>query len=126
MFAFGVDTDYANGVTGGGGTPDEDRGGEFAGTTVSGSVSGSAFLGTLATVNIDRSEVTIMGTISGGEAFGIRARKTVSVPSVASAFLGLSVNPYQVTCQSYARYACSNGPPQLVYITSNNYTCACP
>lgn len=123
VFAFGVDTDFANGVMGGG-SPEVDKGGEFGGTTVSGSVSGSAFSGTLATVSLERSEVTIMGAISGGNAFGVRTRKTISVPSVASAFLGLSVNPYQVTCQSYARYACSNGPPQLVHI--NTYTCACP
>ena len=123
VFAFGVDTDFADGVTGGAGVV-ADKGGEFAGTTVSGSVSGSAFSGILATVSLERSEVTINGTVTGGDAFGIRTRKTVSVPSVASAFLGLSVNPYQVTCQSYARYACSNGPPQLVHV--NTYTCACP
>ena len=88
------------------------------------SKSGMAFSGILATISLERSEVTINGTVTGGDAFGIRTRKTVSVPSVASAFLGLSVNPYQVTCQSYARYACSNGPPQLVHV--NTYTCACP
>lgn len=122
VFAFGVDTDFADGVTGAGN--DTDKGGEFGGTTVSGSVSGSAFSGTLATVSLERSEVTINGVVTGGDAFGVRARKTISVPSVASSFLGLSLNPYQVTCQSYARYACSNGPPQLVHV--NAYTCACP
>ncbi|TXT38597.1 MAG: hypothetical protein FD138_317, partial [Planctomycetota bacterium] len=83
VFAFGVDTDFADGVMGGG-SPEVDKGGEFGGTTVSGSVSGSAFSGTLATVSLERSEVTIMGAISGGNAFGVRTRKTISVPSVAS------------------------------------------
>ena len=75
-------------------------------------------------ISANRSEVTLAGVLTGGSAFGVRARKTVSVPSVASSFLGLSVNPYQVTSQSYARYACGGGPPQLVHI--NTYTCACP
>lgn len=123
VFAFGVDTDFADGVTGGGGA-ETDKGSEFAGTIVSGSVSGSAFSGTLAAVNLERSEVTINGTVSGGDAFGVRTRKTISVPSMASTFLGLSVNPYQVTSQSYARFACSSGLPQSVHI--NTYTCACP
>lgn len=124
VFAFGVDTDYANGVTGGGGSPEVDTGGEFAGATVSGNVSGTAFSSTLLLVSVDRSAVTINGVVTGGDAFGVRARKTVSVPSIASAFLGLPVSPYQVTSLSYARYACSNGPPQLIHI--NTYNCACP
>lgn len=122
VFAFGVDTDFADGNVGAGGNTD--KGGEFAGAVVTGSVSGSAFVGVLAAVNLERSEVTINGTVTGGDSFGVRTRKTVSVPSVASTFLGLSLNPYQVTSQSYARFACSSGLPQSVHI--NTYSCACP
>ncbi len=64
-------------------------------------------------------------TPTGVESFAVRTRKTISVPSVASTFLGLSLNPYQVTSQSYSRYARPSGPPQLVHI--NTYTCTtCP
>ncbi len=62
--------------------------------------------------------------VPGVESFSVRTRKTISVPSAASTFLGFSVNPYQVTSQSYARYACSSGPPQLIHV--NTYACGCP
>ncbi len=58
-----------------------------------------------------------------GGTFGVRTRKAVSVPSVASAFLGLSINPYQVTCESYAQFACGSGPPRVIHV--NSFT-ACP
>ena len=61
-----------------------------------------------------------------GGTFGVRTRKSVSVPSVASAFLGLSASPYQVTCQSYAQFVCNTGPPQLIHVSNSNYVCACP
>lgn len=141
VFVFGADTDCVGpqGANGDGpcnGTSVQDFGGDFgtdtsatlprteSGATVTVNISGSSVSGTLVRVSADRSEVTLAGALTGGNAFGLRTRKTVSVPSVASAFLGLSLNPYQVTCQSYARFACSSGPPQLVHI--NTYTCACP
>ncbi len=58
-----------------------------------------------------------------GGTFGVRTRKVVSVPSVASAFLGLSVNPYLVTCESSAQFACGSGPPRVIHV--NSFT-ACP
>ncbi|RLT07032.1 MAG: hypothetical protein DWI21_10355 [Planctomycetota bacterium] len=69
-------------------------------------------------------DATANCAVPGVESFAVRTRKTISVPSVASSFLGLSINPYQITSQSFARYVCSNGPPQLVHV--NTYTCACP
>lgn len=121
-FAFGVDTDYADGNTGAGG--EADLGGEFGGSTVTVNVSGTSVMGTLVTINAQRSEVTINGVVTGGDSFGVRTRKSLSVPSISSSFLGLPVNPYQVTAISYARYACSNGPPQSVHV--NTFSCACP
>lgn len=141
VFVFGADTDCVGpqGATGDGpcnGTAVQDFGGDFGtdlgaalpktetGATVTVNISGSSVSGTLVRVSADRSEVTLAGVLTGGNAFGVRTRKSVSVPSVASSFLGLSVNPYQVTCQSYARFACVTGPPQLVHI--NSFVCACP
>lgn len=141
VFVFGVDSDDvgpqgANGDDTSNGTSVQDFGGDFGtdtgaalpktetGATVTVNISGSSVSGTLTRISANRSEVTLSGVLTGGSAFGVRARKTVSVPSVASTFLGLAVNPYQVTSQSYARYACSSGPPQLVHV--NTYTCACP
>ena len=139
-FVFGADTDCVGpqGNTGDGacnGASVQDFGGDFGtnpgavprtetGATITVNISGSSISGTLQRISANRSEVTLAGVLTGGSAFGVRARKTVSVPSVASSFLGLSVNPYQVTSQSYARYACGGGPPQLVHI--NTFTCACP
>lgn len=140
-FVFGADTDCVGpqGANGDGpcnGAAVQDFGGDFGtdpgaalpktetGATVTVNVSGTSVSGTLTRVSADRSEVTLVGVLGGGNAFGIRTRKTVSIPSIANAFLGLSVTPYQVTCQSYARYACSGGTPQLIHV--NTYTCACP
>jgi hypothetical protein len=141
VFVFGADTDCVGpqGPNGDGacnGTSVQDFGGEFGtdsgaalpktetGATVTVNISGSSISGTLQRISADRSEVTLSGVLTGGSAFGVRTRKSISVPSVASSFLGLAVNPYQVTSQAYARYSCTSGPPQLVHIRT--YTCACP
>lgn len=143
VFVFGADTDCVglqgpDGLGPCNGTAAVDLGGDFGtdtgflvanpktetGAKVTVNVSGTTVSGTLVFVNVQRSEVTISGVLTGGDAFGVRTRKTISVPSVASSFLGFSVNPYQVTSQSYAGYTCPGGPPRLFHI--NTHTCSCP
>lgn len=142
-FFWGTDTDYvgANQGAGGGiGAAVQDFGGEFGtdsgnaagsdpftttGATVRIVVSGQTFVGTLKRVNENRSEVFFDGTVtSSGQAFGVRARKTIQVPSITCGLLGQMFGPFNVTAESYARYVCFSGNPQLIRI--NSYSCNCP
>lgn len=142
-FFWGTDTDYVGANVGKGmgmGSAVQDFGGEFGtdagnaalsdpftttGATVRIVVSGQTFVGTLSRVSIDRSEVFFQGTItSSGQAFGVRARKTIQVPSITNSLLGQAIGPYNVTAESYARYLCFSGNPQLIRISS--YSCNCP
>lgn len=56
--------------------------------------------------------------------FGIRVRRTISISSISSSLLGLSWGPYTLTAESFARYPCPSGPPQL--FANNVLTCSCP
>jgi len=56
--------------------------------------------------------------------FAVRTRKTVAVTSLASSLFGFPVGPFQVTAESYARYSCPGGPPQLFRV--DTYGCVCP
>lgn len=142
-FFWGTDTDYVGanvGAGGGVGAAVQDFGGEFGtdagnaagtdpftttGATVRIVVSGQMLVGTLSRVNDNRSEVFFNGTItSSGQAFGVRARKTIQVPSITCGLLGQTFGPYNVTAESYARYVCFSGNPQLIRI--NSYSCNCP
>ncbi len=60
----------------------------------------------------------------GGIPFAVRTRKTIQINSVASSLFSFVLGPYDVTAESYARYACPAGPPQLVRVES--VVCACP
>ncbi len=87
------------------------------------SANAEILLGSIATIGTGF-RLDIMATpVCPGGTFGVRTRKSLSVPSIAHAFLGLSVNPYQVTCESYAQFACSSGPPQVIHV--NSFT-TCP
>lgn len=137
QFFFGTDTDEVGGnVGGGGGVTAQDFGGDFGtdggggsgndpftstGATVRVTVSGQTFTGTLIRVSADRSEVTIVGNLTGGDSFGVRTSATVAVNGVCDTLFGTSVGPFNVTSLSYARYQCSNGPPELVRIQT--FTC---
>ncbi len=59
-----------------------------------------------------------------GIPYGVRTRKTLQISSVASSLFGFTIGPYDVTAESYARYACPSGPPQLVRVES--VVCTCP
>jgi hypothetical protein len=138
-FFWGTDTDGVGGEPGPGAEV-QDLGGEFGtdagnaagsnpftstGATVRIVVSGQAFVGTLTRVNGNRSSVFFSGTVTGsGQAFGVRARKTIQVPSITGNLLGQTFGPYNVTAESYARYVCFSGNPQLIRI--NGYSCNCP
>jgi len=54
--------------------------------------------------------------------FSICVTKTLQVQSISSTLFNFG--PYDVTATSYARYTCSNGPPQLIHVSS--VTCTCP
>ncbi len=142
-FFWGTDTDSVSGNVGAGGgvgSAVQDFGGEFGtdasnaassnpftitGATVRIVVSGQTLVGTLTRVNADRSTVFFNGTISSsGQAFGVRARQTIQVPSITGNLLGQTFGPYNVTAESYARYVCFSGNPQLIRI--NGYSCNCP
>ena len=56
--------------------------------------------------------------------FAVRTRKTLQISSVAASLFGFTIGPYDVTAESYARYACASGPPQLVRVES--VVCTCP
>jgi uncharacterized membrane protein len=60
----------------------------------------------------------------GGDAFAVRARKTVQISSVANNFFGMTLGPYDVTTESFARFQCNNGPPQLMHV--DLFLCTCP
>lgn len=137
QFFFGTDTDQVGGDTGGGGgATAQDFGGEFGtdggggggtdpftstGATVRIVVSGQTFTGTLTRINDNRSELTIVGNLTGGDAFGVRTSSTTQVSSICDSVFGTSVGPFNVTSISYARYLCTNGPPELVRIQT--FTC---
>lgn len=134
---FGVDSDNVGPDTGAAGTDAADFGGHFGSgyvdgggrTTVSGAtvtfvISGQSFIGTLTSVSENLSTVTVNGVLTGGNPFAVRTRKTIQVSSMASSLFSLPVGPFNVTAESYARYSCSSGPPQLVHI--DTYTCICP
>lgn len=142
-FFWGTDTDNVGGNIGSGGgvgSAVQDFGGEFGtdasnaassnpftttGATVRIVVSGQTLVGTLTRVNANRSTVFFDATISSsGQAFGVRARKTIQVPSITGNLLGQTFGPYNVTAESYARYVCFSGNPQL--IRTNAYSCNCP
>lgn len=140
-FFFGVDTDAVGGDTGGGGgATAQDFGGEFGtdggggsgndpftstGALISANISGQTVSGTLTRINDDRSEITFaVNIVAGGTAFGARTRKMIQVRSICPSFLGLGLGPYNVTAESFARFTCTNGPPQLVRV--NTVTCVCP
>lgn len=137
QFFFGTDTDRVGGNTGGvGGVTAQDFGGEFGtdggggggtdpftstGATVRVTVSGQTFTGTLTRINDNRSELVIVGNLTGGDAFGVRTSSTTQVNSICDSVFGTSVGPFNVTSISYARYLCTNGPPELVRIQT--FTC---
>lgn len=142
-FFWGTDTDNVGGNIGAGGgvgSAVQDFGGEFGtdasnaagsnpftttGATVRIVVSGQTLVGTLVRFDANRSTVFFNGTISSsGQAFGVRARKTIQVPSITGILLGQTFGPYNVTAESYARYVCFSGNPQLIRI--NSYSCNCP
>ena len=135
-FFFGTDTDEVGGNPGGGGTTAQDFGGDFGtnaggaggndpftstGATVRVVVSGQTFSGILTRISADRSELNIVGNLTGGDAFGVRTFATIQVNSVCSSVFGVSVGPFSVTSCSYARFLCTNGPPELVRIQT--FTC---
>jgi hypothetical protein len=136
---FAVDTDQVGPDNGNNGDDVMDFGGHFgtgyvdAGrSTVTGAqvtfvISGQSFTSTLVVDganNEDRSTVGIVDVLTGGDAFAVRARKTVQVSSFASSLFGLTLGPYNVTSESYARFLCTNGPPQLMHVDVLN--CVCP
>jgi hypothetical protein len=136
---FALDTDRVGPDNGNQGDDVADFGGHFgtgyvdAGrSTITGAqvtfvISGQAFTGTLivdGANNEDRSTVAIADVLTGGDAFAVRARKTVQVSSFAPTFFGLTFGPYNVTSESYARFVCTNGPPQLMHV--DVFTCTCP
>ena len=141
-FFFGTDTDRVGGDTGGGGgVTAQDFGGEFGtdaggggsgndpfvstGATVTANISGQTVSGTLTRINADRSEITFMiNIVAGGTSFAARTRKTIQVRSICPSFLGIGLGPYDVTAESFARFVCTNGPPQLVRV--DTVTCVCP
>lgn len=138
QYFFGTDTDRVGGdIGGGGGVTAQDFGGEFGtdggggsgndpftstGATVRVTVSGQTFTGTLTRVSADRSELVLVGNLTGGDAFGVRAQTTMQVNSICSSLFGVTVGPFNVTAKSYARFVCSDGPPELVRIQ----TLICP
>lgn len=138
QYFFGTDTDRVGGnIGGGGGATAQDFGGEFGteggggsgndpftstGATVRVTISGQTFTGTLTRVSDDRSELVIIGNLTGGDAFGVRAQTTMQVNSVCCTLFGVAVGPFNVTAKSYARFVCSDGPPELVRIQ----TLTCP
>lgn len=141
QFFFGVDTDQVGGDIGmGAGTTVQDFGGEFGtdggggsgndpftsvGATFSANISGQTVSGTLLRISDDISRVSLsVNIVAGGTSFGVRTRKTVQVRSVCPTFLNLGLGPYNVTAESFARFVCSNGPPELVRVDS--VTCVCP
>lgn len=136
---FGVDTDYVGPDSGGMGVAVSDHGDEFGSGYVNGGnsttvgarvtvvIAGSSFSGFLQAVppaGSFRSEVTIDGSFTNnGAAFGARARKTAQINSIGSAWLGGMIQ-YDVTAESFARYRCGDGPPQL--IQTGSFQCVCP
>lgn len=58
------------------------------------------------------------------DTFGIRTRKTIEVRSICPTFLGIGLGPYGVTAESFARFTCPSGPPQLIRL--DTFTCVCP
>lgn len=137
QFFFGTDTDQVGGDTGGsGGTTAQDFGGEFGtdggggggtdpftstGATVRVTVSGQTFTGTLTRINDDRSELVIVGNLTGGDSFGVRTSSTTQVNSICDTVFGTTVGPFNVTSIAYARFQCTSGPPELVRIQT--FTC---
>lgn len=136
---YGADTDYVGPDSGGMGTDVADHGDEFGSGYVSGGdstttgaritvvIAGSSFSGFLAAVppaGSLRSEVTINGSFTNnGQAFGARARKTIKVNSIGSAWFG-AFTQYDVTAEAFARFSCGGGPPQLIHVET--FQCACP
>lgn len=138
-FFFGVDTDSVGGEQGGGGgVTSQDFGRDFGtgvgsgndpftsvGALISANIGGQTVSGTLTLTNADRSEITFnVNIVAGGTAFGARTRKTIQVRSICPSFLGIGLGPYDVTAESFARFVCTNGPPQLVRV--DTVTCVCP
>lgn len=134
---FGADTDRVGPDNGNNGQDVADFGGHFGSgyvdsgnrTTVNGAlvtfvISGQPFSGTLTSVDEDTSTVTVNGNLTGGSPFAIRTRKTVAVTSLANSLFGFPVGPFQVTAESYARFPCTSGPPQLFRV--DMYGCVCP
>ena len=132
---FGADTDQVGPVEA---ANDElDQGGHFGSgytngsgfTTVTGAqvtvtVNGQAAVGTLTFVNATTSTVTIVGSLNSTSAFGIRTRKTVQISSISPTFFGLTIGPYNVSAESFARFQCTGGVPQL--IKQDVVSCVCP
>ncbi|MBC8290746.1 MAG: hypothetical protein H8E37_10565 [Planctomycetes bacterium] len=144
-FFVGVDADQVGGdiggdIGGGGGAAAQDFGGEFGldggggsgndpftstGALISANISGQTVTGNLTRISDDRSEISFaVNIVAGGTAFGGRTRKTIQVRSICPSFLGLGLGPYNVTADSFARFTCTNGPPQLVRVST--VTCVCP
>lgn len=136
---FAVDTDRVGPDSGNIGADVADFGGHFGSghtdttrSTVTGAlvtfiISGQSFSGTLLVdggQNNDRSTVAIADVLTGGDAFAVRARKTVQISSISPTFFGLTLGPYNVSAESYARFVCTNGPPQLMHI--DTFFCTCP
>jgi Flp pilus assembly protein TadG len=137
---FAVDTDRVGPDNGNNGDDVADFGGHFGsghngganldtitGATVTFVISGQSFTGTLVADNVnnnDVSTVSIVDVLNGGDAFGVRARKTVQISSVVDNFCGVTFGPYNITTESFARFQCNNGPPQLMHVDS--FFCTCP
>lgn len=87
------------------------------------SSTGEIVLGTVTGVATHTFNCNVTPTCPGG-VFGVRIRKTVAVRSICPTFLNIGLGPYNVTAESYARYSCPSGPPQLVHV--DTFTCTCP
>jgi Flp pilus assembly protein TadG len=101
----------------------------------------SAVEGACTNNNVSSTDELVLGTINdtglvlefncntapncgAGIPFAVKARKTIQVSSVASSLFSFVIGPYDVTAESYARFACPSGPPQLVRVES--VVCVCP
>lgn len=85
---------------------------------------GNAFCsGEIVFGQIDLAQNFEAGTVPAApDYFGVRIRKTVSIPSLWSAFAGVTFGPYNVTAQTVAQLQVApGGTPQLVLL--NSFTC---